>query len=150
MAKPKPEILPVLAVSVPAAPQPDPMPALLAKMVDELGEIETRLAPHRTFIAREDALRKQIRTGADSPAKAADAEIRVDGTNAFVILGPKAFERAINFRELVKKIGAVAFSKFAKCGLGDLEKAVSADVQAGVVTAAHTGARSLKVFAKAA
>jgi hypothetical protein len=38
---------------------------LLARLVDELGEIETRLAPHRTFIAREEALRKQICAGVD-------------------------------------------------------------------------------------
>jgi hypothetical protein len=148
MVKPKPAILPIQAVpAVPAAP--DPMTALLVRMVDELESIDKTLQPYRTYIAREDALRKQIRAGADSPAKAADAEIRVDGTSAFVILGPRALERAINFKLLVKKIGAAAFSKFAKCGLGDLERHAPG-FEITCVSSAHTGSRPLKVFAKTA
>jgi len=143
----KPEVLPVPAVPVPATP--DPMVALLAPMVDELGDIETRLAPHRSFIAREDALRKQIRAGADSPAKAAAAEIPVHGVRFDVILGPRALERAIDFKLLVKLLGAAAFSKFARCGLGDLEKHAPG-MEIACVSSANTGARSLKVFAKAA
>jgi hypothetical protein len=121
-------------------------PAALPGMVDELIDISSTLDPFRTLIAREEALRKRLRAAADFPAQPADREIRISGSKGFVILGPRAFERVINFKLLVKKIGAVAFAKFAKCGLGDLEKnAPGLDI--ACVTSANTGSRSLKVFA---
>jgi hypothetical protein len=73
----------------------------------------------------------------------------IHGTKFDVLLGLRALECAIFFTQLVKKIGAVAFSKFAKCGLGDLEK-YAPGVEASVVTGANTGSRPLKVFARAA
>lgn len=141
----KTAVLPIRAVPEPQ----DPAAPLLAKMVDELGEIETRLAPHRTYIAREEALRKQIRAGADSPEKPADGEIRVPGTKFDVLLGPRSVERTIDFRVLVKRIGAAAFAKFARCGLGDLEKNAPGN-ELACVRSGNTGSRPLKVFAKAA
>lgn len=128
---------------VPAAPDP------LAPLADELGEIDKILSPHRTRIARETALKSQLRERADTPPRPADAEIRIAGTRFDVILGARAMVKTIHIGKLVKAIGAKAFHAFARATLADVE-AHAPDLPLGVITSDNSGFRSLKIFEKAA
>jgi hypothetical protein len=127
----------------PAAPDP------LAALADELGEIDRTLAPFRTRIARETALKSQMRAAVEAAEVPSDVEVRVAGTRFDVILGPKALEKSIDFKGLAKRIGLKAYAAFAKCTLKDLETHAPGR-QAEVVTSAQTGPRSLKIFERAA
>lgn len=121
--------------------------ALVAQQVDELGAITRELAPYRLSIAKEEALRKAIRAQFnDSPAA---EQFEAAGVNFTVILGAKALERSINPARLIKAIGLKVYASLARISLTALEANVDADIVAGVVTSANTGARSLKLFERA-
>lgn len=115
--------------------------ALIAQQVDELGDLERTLAPHRLAIAREETLRKLIRTWYDNKAEAEPFEAR--GTRYVVLLGVKALQATVDMTKLARIIGLKKLLEFASVTLAGLEKhAPGLDV----VTKAHTGTRSLKVF----
>jgi hypothetical protein len=128
---------------VPAVPPGAPDP--LASLVDELGAIDKTLQPFRTLIAREEGLRKQIRSAHDGAIFPPDREIRVEGATYAVILSPRALVKSINIKSLIRAIGAKAFCAFASCTLGQLESNCP-DLPVGIVTSANTGSRSLKIF----
>lgn len=128
----------------PAAVTPAPAPH--AALIDELGDCDTRLAPLRTLIAREDALRKQLR--AIYADDATDGEIPVQGTRFTTVLGPRGNQTAINIVALVKRIRAAAFAKFAVTTLAALKENVAPDVYDAVTSSVATGPRSLKTYPK--
>lgn len=119
-------------------------PSVESLQVDELGDIEKTLAPHRALIAREEALRKAIRARFD--ASDATSEFETIGARFVVEIGPKALQRAICYPKLIKALGLKKFAEFATWTLGNLEAHVACGVVADVVSSANTGSRSLKVL----
>jgi hypothetical protein len=116
----------------------------IAQLVDELGDIDKELAPHRLAMAREEAVRKLIRAHYDNAP--ADEPAEACGQRFVVLLGAKAIQATIDYPKLIKAIGLKAFASFATATLAAVEKfAPNADV----VTRAHSGARSLKLFERA-
>lgn len=120
----------------------------IPSFVDELGDIDARLAPLRSLIAREQLLRSAIRDA--NAANAAPGEIRVAGARFDCVLGPRGNKTLIAFPRLVKAISARVFAKFATCTLGQLEAEVDAAVYADVTSVEACGPRGLKVLPRAA
>ncbi len=121
----------------------------LAQLADELGLLEKEyallIAPFEKKFARVKALKETLQTACVAKA---DAEWIIEGARFGVRLGPCAMQRSINFKSLVRRIGAAAFAKFAECTLTRLELCVEPDVIRGVVTSAQTGPRKLTTFEK--
>lgn len=114
-------------------------------MADELGALIREMAPFAQKLSRIEALKKALREACT--AKPTE-EWTITGKKFVAALGPKANERAINFTQLVKLIGAKAFLIFATCTLGKLEENVSPVIVAAVVSWGNIGSRSLKTFEK--
>lgn len=119
---------------------PDP----LAPAVDELGDIDVRLAPLRSLIAREQLLRSAVRDA--HAANAAPGEIRVAGARFDCVLGPRGNQTAIDLAKLVRLIKPSAFAKFATCTLAALKLNVADENVALVTSVGPTGPRGLKVL----
>jgi hypothetical protein len=123
----------------------------LCAQVDELGEIQARLASHRADIAREEELKRLIRKlhGEASPTQA----VRIAGAKFDAVLEPRQFETVIDVGELLKQVGRVPFLKLASVTL----KAVSEFADAarrpelvGLVSSrTQTGSRKLVVVPRA-
>lgn len=133
-----------------AKPKTAPLPSLSA-MADELGQLEQEyavaIAPLEMKLARIKALKSALVLAC--PVKAGE-EWRVYGQRFGVRLSPCADQRRIDFKKLLKRIGAAAFAKFATCTLGALEKNVAADVIDEVVSTQPDGARRFSFFEKGA
>jgi hypothetical protein len=125
-----------------------PNAALNGEIVDELGACDTVLAPLRSLIAREDALKRQLRT--IYAADTTPGEIAVEGARFRCVLGPRGNQTGINLLALVKMIKPAAFARFATTTLEKLRKHVTPDVYLAVTLEAATGPRGLKTYAKAA
>lgn len=117
-------------------------PASIEDEIDEAGAIEKEIAPFEKKIKRLETLRKNIR--ALAPANAS----QVEGKKFVAELGEPASKTTVNYREIVKRIGAVRFAKFATATLKALQKHVSAGHLAQCVTTAQTGPRSLRIVEK--
>lgn len=113
----------------------------LAAQVDELGALEAEIAPFKQKIVRVDALRKAIRARFDASPPLSSCE--APGKAYTAILGPCATQRWINPALLIKAIGAKAYSAIATVTLAALERNVSAEIAAGVITSKATGGRTL-------
>jgi hypothetical protein len=123
---------------------PNPKKSALACMVDELGQVEAALEPHRRLIAREDELRKIIRGHYEGAPAGEPYEVL--GEKYTVLLGAKAQVKTVNIAKLVKAIGTKAFIAFASVTIANVEKhAPGLDC----VTSERTGSRSVKVFRRA-
>jgi hypothetical protein len=118
--------------------------AILAAAVDELGSIDTQLAPYRTLIAREQVLRTAIRGAYKDDATA--GEIRVDGAEYDAVLGAPGNQTVIDLTKLVRTIKPTAFAKFATTTLTALKEHVATDIYNLVTAVKATGPRSLKTF----
>jgi hypothetical protein len=133
------------------AAKPKKITPALAAAADELGALEKEyailLAPFEAKLPRMKALKEMLQEAC--PA-AAEKEWTVEGKHFGVKLGPCAQERTIDFKKLVKIVGASVFATFATCTLGNLDKAVEEKVIAAVVTTAPTGPRKLSTFEKGA
>ena len=124
----------------------DPLSQFSA-MADELGALERDMAPHQQKLARIEQLRKALRAACEV---AAAAEWKIEGARVVALLGAKANQSAVDYKKLVKTIGAPAFAKFATCTLGALENNVTPAIAASVVSSDRTGARPLKTFERGA
>ncbi len=133
MAIPKPQ---TARVGVPAA--------LIAQQVDELGALEKRLLPYKADLARIEDLRKAVRAHFDASPPL--ASFQPAGDKFFATVGPRANERTINPAKLIKAVGLKLYATLASVTLKALEAGVSAEIAAGVVSTAATGARPLKTF----
>lgn len=118
--------------------------AALAKLVDELGSIEKELAPLAGKMKRAELLRRAIREQAPETAS------QIDGERFVAMLGEHGMRTLVNYAELVKRIGATAYAKFATATISDLEKNVAAGHLAFVLSQEQTGPRSLKVVERGA
>lgn len=117
-----------------------------APLADELGALESEMAPHAAKLARIDLLRKTLRAACTAPPS---EPWSIAGTRFVAILGPRANERVVDFKTLIKIIGVKAFALFGTCTLKTLEENVPASAIAQVVTLVPTGTRPLKCFEKA-
>jgi hypothetical protein len=118
-------------------------------MADELGglekEIALAMAPFEKKLPRIKALKEALQLAC--PTKPAEEWI-VEGEKFGVRLGPRANERLINYKKLLKAISVTAFVKFATCTLAALEKHVAPYVIKSVITSDATGPRKLSTFEK--
>ena len=121
-------------------PKTDPVAAI----VDELGALETELAPFAAKIARIETLRKALRACyADAPA---DQEFTAEGAEFAYLVGEKALERHITSMAAVyKAVGRAQF--LARCGFA--LKHIDELGLGHLVEKARTGSRSLKLTEKA-
>jgi len=130
-----------------ARPKPAEDPAL-AKLVDELGELDQAITPDiKAKIARAEIVRKAIRQHYDD--KQADAYFTAAGERFTATIGPRAHEKRINIPALAKKAGAIVFARMASVTLKALESEAP-HLYSDVVTIAATGSRTLTVVRKAA
>lgn len=118
-------------------------------MADELGALEKEyalaLAPMELKLPRMKALKEALQLACTAPA---DKEWIVEGAKFGVKLGACANKGSIDFKALVKKIGAAVFARFATCTIADLEANVEADTVDAVLSSAQTGPRKLSTFEK--
>jgi hypothetical protein len=139
-------------------PQPPPPPVAvideatklaISNWIDELGDLDRDLAPHRSSITRETAVKELVRKARADAMNAAPptSELRVEGLRYYVLFGARKNETTISVKALVKAIGARAYSLFATTTLKALETHVAKDVAAACVSMGPTGSRTLKVFA---
>jgi hypothetical protein len=136
-------------VTVPITPVPNqPAASLLAAAIDELGAIDAKLAPFRTLISRETALRTAIRVAHEGAA--ADVEITAHGTRYDAILGPKGSVSVIDFARLAKIVKPTQYAKFATCTLSAMRANCDAATCEIVTSIEKTGSRSLKTFERLA
>lgn len=103
------------------------------------------MAPHAAKLKRIELLRKSLRASCNAPAT---ESWTVTGSKFIALLGPRAMERSIDFRELVKAVGAKAYAAFATCTLKSLEENAAPAIVARVVTSEATGTRPLECFEK--
>ena len=116
---------------------------ILSAQVDELGQLESELAPLKNKIARAEMLRKTIRQAFEQEDAAKPFEAK--GKRFTILLGPKAVQRSIDFKKLIKAIGLKKYAAIATCTLSALEQH-HAECVPDVVTSDNTGARSFRVF----
>lgn len=117
-----------------------------AAIVDEIGDLESLLAPLKPKQARLDALRTELRASYDD-APGAEA-FRADGTRYFVMVGERGDQTVVDTAKLYKRIGWKAFLVLANVtvkALWALPKEVQAECKS---TSENTGPRPLKVLAK--
>jgi hypothetical protein len=118
----------------------------LASQVDELGALEAEILPYKGKILRVDTLRRAIREHfASAPPL---APIETLGAKYGAALGACGSQRWINPALLIKAIGAKAYAAIAVVTLAVLERNVSREIAAGVITSKATGARTLTTFEK--
>lgn len=128
-----------------ARPKPAEDPAL-AKLVDELGELDQAITPDiKAKIARAEIVKKAIRQHYDD--KQADAYFTAAGERYAATIGPRAQEKKINIAVLAKKAGAIVFARMASVTLKSLETNAP-HLYSDVVTIAATGSRTLHVAPK--
>lgn len=118
-----------------------------AGIADELGALESEMAPHQSKLARIETLRKTLRAACPVGAQ---KEWIVTGSKWIAHLGACGNVRLVNVPELVKRIGSAMYASFARCTLKDLEEIVAPAIVAAVVTNEPSGARPLKTFAREA
>jgi len=123
----------------------------IAAVVDELGDLDKTLAPHRNKIAREEKLRKLLRevtAGADE-----NVEIKANGVRYYAVLGVRTFERVILSKaKLFKAISAATFKRLAEVPFNKLDTVITeAEQEAkGISGRKQTGYRPLHVYEKPA
>jgi hypothetical protein len=126
-----------------AFPVPDFPP-----IADELGALEKKMAAHEAEyaaqhgvdLARIEQLREALRNGCTALA---GEPWTVIGKKFTAVLGPCSLKRVIDFRHLVKIIGAPAFAMFATCTLKEIRARCLPPVIASVVKLTQTGPRDL-------
>lgn len=126
----------------------DPKPAVspLVAMVDELGALDSELAPLAPKISRAENLRKAIRAHFDQAP--ADQEQTAAGTKYDVLLGEKENASTVDVVKVAQIIGVQQTLAIASCTLKALKAFPSALVFA--VSYARTGTRPLTIRQKGA
>jgi pantoate kinase len=118
--------------------------ALLARYIDELGQLEAELVQARAKLRRVETLRELIRRQFEKKPAAKSFEAR--GTQFFATLGACAWQSEVDYEAVQKAIGLKAYAAIARPTLKALEETLPPDVLARVVTYGYRGARPLKTF----
>jgi hypothetical protein len=127
----------------PAVQTPDPK---LTALVDEIGDLEKELAPHKPKAARLEKLRKQLRDLYDD--KPASTPYTADGARYCIELGARGMQTVVNIPKLFKSVKLADFLKLAYVTLKDITAQCSPGVAASVLTEKQTGHRSLTITEK--
>ena len=139
----KPLAVAALAVSHLAVVPTDPA-VLLAQHIDELGALESELAPIRVKLRRVETLRELIRRHFEKKPAAKSFEAR--GKKYFATLGACAWQSEVDYKAVQKALGLAGYAAIAKPTLKALEETLAPDVLARVVAYDYRGARPLKTF----
>lgn len=123
-----------------------PLSALSAQ-VDELGEIEARLAPHRADMARAEEIRRAIRRSYDDADAAATFEAQ--GAQYTALVGARGFQRAIDNAKLIKAVGQKAFAAIATVTLAAVDGLDLPGVAVACANRMQTGPRPLVIRRRA-
>jgi hypothetical protein len=113
----------------------------LAKLADELGDLELELAPLKAKFARLDAIKLAIR-GAYKTASAGDA-YQVDGKRWTVLVGVCGNQTVVDVLALFKLVGAKVFLSIAGVSLKAIQENCAAEVLGAVVSTRLSGSRQL-------
>lgn len=117
--------------------------AALAAMVDELGDLEAEIAPHKIKFARVEVLRSSIRSAF---AKADPGRMYQAGGERWVCLIGKAGNASIvDKSELLKRIGPAKFAELAGVTIKALEEHVPKEILGAVVSLEPVGPRIITV-----
>jgi hypothetical protein len=128
---------------VATAPAAEPTKSIdPAPLVDELFEIQTRLAPYRKDIAREEALKSIVRGLTD------DNTSHVPGAKAIAVLGPRQNKTIVAYYDLARRIGLDAYAQIATVTLEALAKVAKPGIVAQYIRTESTGTRPLMVIEK--
>lgn len=115
----------------------------LAKMADELGELERELEPFKPKFARVEVLRAAIRsafTRADPGRR-----YEVSGEHWTVLIGKSGNASIVDKPELLKLVGPSKFADIASITLRSLEEHCAKDILGAVVSLEAVGPRVLTV-----
>jgi hypothetical protein len=124
----------------------------IGDLVDELGDIGVTLAPVRSHIAREDALRKALRAAVELAPPEEPQEIQGKRWTAY--LGRCGPQRKVNIASAAKILGLKGLVKVASVTLKALQEAYAAGLIRIELDMLHcieetpTGTRTLEVFPK--
>lgn len=114
-------------------------------MVDELGDLEQEIGPHKAKFARVEVLRAAVRsafTKAD-PGRMYQAA----GERWVCLVGKAGNQSIVDKAELLKRIGPAKFCELAGVTVKALEQYVSLEVLGAVVSLEQTGPRIITVVA---
>jgi hypothetical protein len=79
----------------------------LAPLVDELGEIDKKLATVRSDIAREKKLKETLRAAVS--LRPANESIEIKGKQHVATLGPRGFQTIVDAVKVLKAVGSKLF-----------------------------------------
>mgnify|MGYP006421951073 CR=1 FL=1 len=117
-------------------------------MIDELGALEEELATLSQKKKKADALKTKIRKALDIGI-APDEDGTEEGQYYRLTFGAKGVERTVADKmPLIEILGESTFVSLANFRLTDLDKYLTEDEKARVITQDRTGSRSLKVSKK--
>jgi len=117
--------------------------AALAKMVDELGDLEQELEPYKPKFARIDQLRAAIR-GVYARADPGRS-YQPAGERWMVLLGKQGNLSLVDKPQLLKLVGAAKFADIATISLKALEEKCTPDVLGAVVSLEQIGPRMITI-----
>lgn len=112
-------------------------------MVDELGDLEQEIGPHKAKFARVEVLRSAIRSAF---SKADPTRMyQANGEKWVCLLGKAGNQSVIDKGELLKRVGPQKFCDAASLTIKALEENFSAEILGAVVSLEATGPRILTV-----
>jgi hypothetical protein len=117
--------------------------AALASMVDELGDLEAAIAPHKINFARVEVLRSSIRSAyaKQDPGRMYQAA----GERWVCLIGKNGNASIVDKPELLKRIGPAKFAELAAVTIKSLEEHVSKEILGAVVSLEPIGPRIITV-----
>jgi hypothetical protein len=117
--------------------------AALAKMVDELGDLEQEIGPHKAKFGRVEVLRSAIRSAF---AKADPGRMyQATGERWNCLVGKAGNQSVVDKDELLKRVGPQKFATAATISIKALEENFSQEILGAVVSLEPTGPRTLAV-----
>lgn len=118
----------------------------ISALVDEIGDLETELAPHKTKEARLKKLREQLRAEYDT--KPAKVKYTAEGKRYAIEIGARGWQTIVNLSKLYKSVKLNVFLQIVGATLKAIEQHAGAAVLASVTHEDQTGHRSLTITAK--
>jgi hypothetical protein len=117
--------------------------AALARMVDELGDLEGEIAPFKAKFARVEVLRSAIRS---AYAKADPGRMyQASGERWVCLIGKAGNQSVVDKAELLKRVGPSKFADAANVSIKALEEHFPKEILGAVVSLEPTGPRIITV-----
>jgi hypothetical protein len=124
-------------------PQIDPQDAAAAAIADELGALDTELAPFKTKYSRAESLRKALREICKD--REATSQFVFEGDNYVVTLGAKSNEKFVRLAAAFKALGKVKFITACSMTIKAITEAVAPEVLPSLVGSEQTGSRNISI-----